>query len=126
MIKFITKTILTSVAVLAASYLLSGVSVNKSITAILVATVLGLLNSFVRPILIVLTIPITLVTLGLFLIVINILIVFWVTKIVPGFKVDGLGWAILFSFIVSIVSSILERVINRFNNDQSNNSNQHN
>jgi putative membrane protein len=75
--KFITKTLITSVAVLIASYLLSGIDVPNAQTALLVAVVLGLLNSFVRPILIVLTIPITLFTLGLFLLVINILIVKW-------------------------------------------------
>jgi putative membrane protein len=114
MIKFITKAILTSVAVLFASYILKGVSVDSTITAMIVAVVLGLLNSFVKPILVVLTIPITLVTLGLFLLVINILIVFWAAQIVSGFKVAGWGSALLFSIIVSFVSSLLERLINKY------------
>ncbi|MFY8126900.1 MAG: phage holin family protein [Chitinophagaceae bacterium] len=114
MLKFVSKTILTSVAILVAAYLLKGVEVDNTITAILVAATLGFLNSFVRPILIVLTIPITMVTLGLFLILINVLIVYWVTKLVPGFKVESFGWAVLFSLIVSIVSGILERFINKF------------
>ncbi len=114
MIKFITKSILTSVAVLLAAYLLSGVVVNDTLTAMIVAVVLGLLNSFVKPILIVFTIPITILTLGLFLFVINILIVFWVSKIVPGFSVDGWGSALLFSLIVSITTGFLERLINKY------------
>ncbi len=119
MLKFVSKTILTSVAILVAAYLLKGVEVDNTITAILVAAALGFLNSFVRPILIVLTIPITMITLGLFLIIINVLIVYWVTKLVPGFKVESFGWAILFSFIVSIVSSVLERFINKFDASKS-------
>ena len=114
MIKFITKAILTSVAVLFAAYILDGVSVDSTLTAMIVAVVLGLLNTFVKPILIVLTIPITIFTLGLFLFVINILIVYWASEIVPGFKVNGWGWALLFSLIVSFTSSFLERLINKY------------
>ena len=112
MIRFFLKTMVTAVAVLVASYMLSGVSVDSTVTAVLVAIVLGLLNAFIKPILIVLTIPITIFTLGLFLLVINILIVKWASDIVPGFKVNGWFWALLFSLIVSFVSSIIERLIN--------------
>lgn len=114
MIKFITKAILTSVAVLLASYLLKGVSVDSTITAMIVAVVLGLLNTFIKPILIVLTIPFTVVTLGLFLLVINILIVYWASDLVPGFKVDNWFSALLFSIIVSFTSSLLEKWINQY------------
>lgn len=118
MTKFITKTILTSVGILAAAFLLKGVRVESTLVAILVAAVLGLLNSFVRPILIILTIPITILTLGFFLLVINALMVYSATKIVDGFYVDGFWWALLFSLIVSIVSSVLEKLINRFDERQ--------
>lgn len=114
MIKFITKAILTSVAVLLASYLLKGVSVDSTLTAMIVAVVLGLLNTFIKPILIVLTIPFTVVTLGLFLLVINILIVYWASDLVPGFKVDNWFSALLFSIIVSFTSSLLEKWINQY------------
>jgi putative membrane protein len=113
-IKFITKAILTSVAVLFAAYILKGVSVDSTLTAMIVAVVLGLLNTFIKPILIVLTIPITIVTLGLFLFVINIIIVYWASQIVSGFKVDGWGWALLFSVIVSFISGSLEKIINKY------------
>lgn len=121
MTKFITKTILTSVGILVASFLLKGVRVENTLIALLVAAVLGLLNSFVRPILIILTIPITVITLGVFLLFINAAMVYLATKIVDGFYVDGFWWALLFSFIVSIVSSILEKTINRFDEKQQNN-----
>ena len=111
MIQFLLKTMVTAVAVLIASYVLSGVSVDSTLTAVLVAIVLGLLNSFIKPILIILTIPITIFTLGLFLLVINILIVKWASDIVPGFKVDGWFWALLFSLIVSFVTSVLDGFI---------------
>ena len=111
MIQFLLKTMVTAVAVLIASYVLSGVSVDSTLTAVLVAIVLGLLNSFIKPILIILTIPITIFTLGLFLLVINILIVKWASDIVTGFKVDGWFWALLFSLIVSFVTSVLDGFI---------------
>lgn len=111
MIRFLLKTMITAFAVLVASYVLAGVSVDGSLTAVLVAIVLGLLNSFIKPILIILTIPITIFTLGLFLLVINILIVKWASDIVPGFKVNGWFWALLFSLIVSFVTSIIEGLV---------------
>lgn len=109
--KFITKTLITSVAVLIASYLLSGINVPNAQTALLVAVVLGLLNSFVRPILIVLTIPITLFTLGLFLLVINILIVKWAAALVTGFTVKDWWAALWFSIIVSIFTTVIEGLV---------------
>lgn len=109
--KFFAKTIATAVAVLLAAYILSGVHIDSTVTALTVAVVLGLLNSFIKPILILLTIPITIVTLGLFLLVINIIIVKLAAGLVTGFTVDGWFSALLFSFIVSVVSSIIEGLI---------------
>lgn len=109
--KFFAKTIATAVAVLFAAYILKGVEVDSTLTALLVAIVLGLLNSFIKPILIVLTIPITIVTLGLFLLVINIIIIKWVASLVPGFSVDGWFSALIFSLVVSFVSSLIEALI---------------
>jgi putative membrane protein len=109
--KFFAKTIATAVAVLFAAYILKGVHIDSTLTALIVAVVLGLLNSFIKPILIILTIPITIVTLGLFLLVINIIIVKWVAGLVPGFTVDGWFSALIFSLVVSFVSSIIEAII---------------
>jgi putative membrane protein len=99
------------VAVLVAAYVLDGVHVKDSMTAVFVAAILGLLNSFIKPILVIITIPITIFTLGLFLLVINILIVKWASDIVPGFSVDGWVSALLFSFVVSIATYLMESLI---------------
>lgn len=111
--KFITKTFITAAAALVAAYMLGGVNIDNSLTAIFVAIVLGLLNTFVKPILIVLTIPITVFTLGLFLLVINILMVKWAASIVPGFSVDNWWSALWFSIIVSIFTAVLESFIKK-------------
>jgi len=111
MTRFLVKTLITAVAVLVAAYIISGVHVKDAMTAVFVAAVLGLLNSFIKPIFVIITIPITIFTLGLFLLVINILIVKWVSEIVPGFSVDGWVSALLFSLVVSIASSLIESLL---------------
>lgn len=119
--KFFAKTIATAVAVLFAAYILKGVHVDSTITALLVAVVLGLLNSFIKPVLVLLTIPFTIVTLGLFLLVINIIIVKWAASLVPGFTVNGWLSALIFSLVVSFVSSFIEALIGS-NQDNNRNS----
>ncbi|MBX2932533.1 MAG: phage holin family protein [Chitinophagaceae bacterium] len=115
--QYITKTLVTSSAAIIASFLLSGVHIDTATTAILVAVVLGLLNTFVKPILIILTIPITIFTLGLFLLIINILIVKWVATLVPGFSVDNWWAALWFSIIVSIISALVQNITNHKQED---------
>jgi putative membrane protein len=106
--RFIIKVLVTALAVWVAAYVLDGVHLeNNASTIIIVALVLALLNAIIKPILVILTIPVTIVTLGLFLLVINALMVVWTSKLVDGFKVDGWLTALLFSLIVSVVSSIL-------------------
>ncbi|HQH19313.1 MAG TPA: phage holin family protein, partial [Bacteroidales bacterium] len=97
-------------AVIITSYLLPGIHVSNFITACLVAIVLAVLNNLVKPLLIILTIPITFFTFGLFLLVINAFIIILAGNMVPGFRVDGFWWALAFSIILSIVSSILASV----------------
>jgi putative membrane protein len=87
-----------------------GVSVDSFTTSLIVAVVLGLLNLFVKPILILFTLPVTLVTFGLFLLVINAVIIMLCTKIVGGFQVETFWTAIFFSIILSISQSILHKV----------------
>jgi putative membrane protein len=108
---FITKIFVTALAVLIAAYILPGIHIDGVLTAIFVAAILGLLNTFIKPVLMILTIPITILTLGLFLLVINVLIIKWVADIVPGFKVDKWMWALLFGFIVSIISSFISGLV---------------
>ena len=110
---FIIKVLLTAVAAYAAAWLLPGVEIIDIKTTIIVALVLALLNAFVKPILILLTIPVTILTLGLFLLVINILIIKWTDSLVGGFTVDGWWSALLFSLIVSIVTWMLSGLVDR-------------
>lgn len=92
-----------------AAYLLPGVGVDSLLTALVVAVVLGVLNMFIKPILVLLTLPVTILTLGLFMLVINALLILLASKIVPGFTVDGFWWAVLFSLVISIVSSFVQQ-----------------
>lgn len=103
----IVSLLVNAIAVFAAGYILPGVHIANFVTAIIVAIVLGVLNTFVKPILTILTLPITIITLGLFSLVINALIILVASAIVPGFKVDGFLWAIIYSIVLSIVSSFL-------------------
>lgn len=109
--RFIVRIIITALAVVIASYILPGVNVDGGLTAILVAVVLSLLNAFIKPLLIILTIPITVVTLGLFLLVINALMILAVAEIVHGFHVGGFWYALLFSIVLTIVGSLLNSLV---------------
>ncbi|MEQ8474150.1 MAG: phage holin family protein [Marinoscillum sp.] len=104
---FIIRLLLSALAVIIASYLLPGVYVEGFLAAVIIALVLALLNMVVRPILIVLTIPLTVFTLGLFLLVINAVIILIADSIVPGFSVNGFWWALLFSLILSLTNTLL-------------------
>lgn len=105
---FIIRVLVTALAVWVADYFLEGVRISSDVkTIIIVALVLALLNTFVKPILVILTIPVTIVTLGLFLLIINALMVKWADSLIEGFTVEGWWSAILFSLIVSVVSALL-------------------
>ncbi len=101
------KLILSAVAVIVVSYLLPGVYIDDFWSAFILAVVLSLLNYVVKPILVILTIPLTVVTLGLFLLVINALIILMADSIIDGFIVEGFWWALLFSLLLSLVNSLL-------------------
>jgi putative membrane protein len=104
---FLIRIIISALVAFGLSYILKGVHIDGFITALIVALVLAVLNALVKPILILLTLPITIITLGLFLFVINALIILLCDKLIDGFSVDGFWWALLFSILLSIVSSIL-------------------
>jgi putative membrane protein len=104
---FIMRIVVTSIVAFGLSYILSGVHIDTFTTAIVLAIVLAILNAIVKPILIFITLPITVVTLGLFLFVINALIILLADKLLKDFSVDGFWWALLFSFLLSIVTSVL-------------------
>jgi putative membrane protein len=103
----ILQIIISGLAVIIAAYILPGISVADFFTGIVIAALLALLNLTIKPVLIFLTIPITLLTLGLFLLVINAVIVIIAAEIVPGFVVEGFWWAVLFSLILSLINSLL-------------------
>jgi len=105
------KLLINTLAVFAAAKILPGVHVKNFTTAILVAVVLAVLNALLKPVLIFFTIPVTILTLGLFLLVINAVIVLICARLLsPGFAIDGFWYAMLFSIVISIISYILERI----------------
>lgn len=104
---FLVRLILNAVAILITSSLLSGVHVGDFWDALILAIVLAIFNAVLKPFLVILTIPITVVTLGLFLIVINAGVLLLAVYFVDGTSIDGFWWAVLFGFIVSILNSIL-------------------
>src|SRR5687767_180800 len=105
---WIIRFLLNGLAVLLTAYLLPGVDVDGYGSALIVALVLSIANVIVKPILVILTIPITIVTLGLFLLVINAFIILMADYLVDGFSVDTFWWALLFSVIMSIFNSLFD------------------
>ncbi len=98
---------INTLAVWTGTYILKGVNVDSLLTAIVVAVVLGVINTFLKPVLVFLTMPLTVVTFGLFLLVINALMILLTDKLVDGFEVQNFWWALLFSLVVSIVNGFL-------------------
>ena len=109
----LTRIIISTLSIMLVGYILPGVVVSSPYTAFIVAVILALLNTIVKPILIILTLPVTIVTLGLFLLVINGIIVLIANHFINGFSVSGLFIAIVFSILVSLINGLLG--INSFN-----------
>ena len=106
--KTIIHFLVSMIAILVASYILPGVHVSGIETALVLAVVLGIINAFLRPVLIFFTLPLTIVSLGLFVLVINGLLVMLASYIVPGFTVLNFWWALLFSIVITVVSWFLQ------------------
>lgn len=96
--------LVNSVGIFIIGYLLKGVELKSFLTAVWVAILLGLLNVFVKPILAFLSLPLTILTFGLFILVINALILLMVDALVEGFNIDNFWWALLFGLILSILN----------------------
>ncbi len=107
MIAIVFKLLISTVAVYATAAILPGIAIKNFVSAIGVAIILALLNTFLKPVLVFLSFPITVLTLGLFLLIIDTLIVLIAGKLLSGFKVDGFWWALLFGIIMSLISSAL-------------------
>jgi putative membrane protein len=111
MMRFLARVLLTGLAIFLISTLMPGVEVQNMNYALLVALILTLLNVFIKPIFVLLTLPITMVTLGFFLLVINALIVMLASKIVPGFIISGFWVALFFSIVLSMTTSLLDAIL---------------
>jgi putative membrane protein len=105
--KLIINLLISAVAVVVGAYLIPGVEVSGFLDAIIVAIIIGVLNTFLRPILIFLTIPITFFTLGLFLFVIDAIIILLAGNLILGFQVSGFWPALFFSIVISTISWLL-------------------
>ncbi len=103
----ILRLLLSAAAVIILGNILPGVAIDTYVTAITVAVVLGLLNFIVRPILVLLTLPVTIITFGFFLLIINAIIVLLANALINGFSVSNIWWALLFSLLLSFLQSIL-------------------
>lgn len=105
------KWLIATLAIIITAYLLPGISIESVFAAFVAALVLGIINAVLKPILIILTLPINILTLGLFTFVINALLVLLAGSLVPGFAVDGFLTALLFSIILSIFNFFLSQMI---------------
>lgn len=106
--KIIIHWIVSALAIIITAYVLPGVHVNGFLTALVLAVVLGAINIIIRPILVILTLPISIMTLGLFVLVINASLIMFATYIVPGFSVTSFEWALLFGIVLAVVNWILQ------------------
>lgn len=111
MVHVLLTILMNSIAVFVTAHILSGIHIYNYGTALVVAVVLGIINAFIRPILLILTLPINILTLGLFTFVIMGLLVLLVSAIVPGFQVDGFWWAVAFAIVVAIISGLLNVLV---------------
>ncbi len=110
--RLLIKWLIFSFAIYAAAYLLQpGIMVADFTTALVAAVVLGLINVVIAPILLILTLPINILTLGLFTFVLNALLVMLAGNLIPGFTVGGFWYALLFSLIVSVINSVLSTLV---------------
>lgn len=102
--------LVSTMAILVSAYILPGVHVSTIKTALAAAVVLGIVNTILKPILLLLSLPLNILTLGLFTLVIDAILVLVTSRIVPGMTVDGFWWALLFSLVLSFVNSFLHKL----------------
>ncbi|SFN82066.1 putative membrane protein [Chitinophaga sp. YR627] len=107
---FLIRLLVTALAAMVTAYILPGVNIKDFTSALILALVLAILNLLVKPILVLLTLPATLLTLGLFLLVINAVIILLAARLVKGFSVDGFFWALIFSVVLTVVSGIMHSI----------------
>jgi len=110
-VKILISWIVSALVIFCVAYILPGVHVANFTSALVVALVLGIINAFVKPVLVILTLPITILTLGIFYLILNALIILFVGHIVPGFQVDGFLWALIFGIVLSIANSFVHNFL---------------
>jgi len=110
--KLLTRLLISALALLIVAYFVPAISVEGIMTALIVAVILGILNAIVRPVLIVLTLPITIVTLGLFIFIINAALFWFAASFIESFAVTTFWWALIGSVLVSIMSTIGNKLVN--------------
>src|SRR5947199_5345226 len=111
--RFLIRILVIAAVSFGLAHVLKGIHIDTFWTAIVFAVVLAILNIFVKPLIILLTLPVTILTLGLFLFVINAIVALLASKFVHGITIASFGWALLFSLILSLVSSVLNRELER-------------
>lgn len=102
--------LVSALAIVVTAYVLPGVTLANFWVALVLVIVLGVINAFIKPVLLILTLPINIVTLGLFTFVLNALLVMFATVIVPGFAVASFWWALAFSLFLSLVNLVFGRL----------------
>ncbi|WKN30465.1 phage holin family protein [Porifericola rhodea] len=105
------KLLVNAIAVFLAAYLLQGVQIKNFWSAILTAIVLAIVNAVIKPLMVILTIPVTILTFGLFILVINALMLMLVDAILPGLKIKNFWWALIFGVVLSVINAILSWII---------------
>src|SRR5215510_11358871 len=111
--KFLVRVLVIAAVSFGLSHILRGVNIDTFWTALVFAIVLAILNMFVKPLIILLTLPVTIITLGLFLFIIDALVVLLASRFVDGIHVAGIWWALLFSLILSALTSIIDREVDK-------------
>ncbi len=106
----LTTLLINSIIIFIGAYLLEGVEIKSFWTAIGVAILLALINTFIKPLIVLFTLPLTIITLGLFILVINAWILMLIDKLVDGFKIKGFWWAVLYSIFISIANAIMFQI----------------
>ncbi len=109
----IIRLFITAAVAYGLSIILKGVHIPNFTDALILAVVLALLNTFIKPILVILTLPITIITMGLFLFVINALIILLADRLMDGIRIDGFWWAVIFSLILSVASSVVYSMVEK-------------
>lgn len=109
--RLLLKWLVMAASIIIAAYFIPGVRVGSFLSALWVALFLGIVNILIRPILIIITLPINILTLGLFTFVINAALILLASSVIKGFEVAGFWWALLYSIVLSVVNSLLNLIL---------------